>query len=162
MTHQDDAFARHHFFTSDKFMIFEFVIAADEELKFLEHVATKGYRIRPTNVICLMGYDRTLQPGPSPSKKTRWRKKQCLPNLRCQLLVQDKRLHNHCIFEYIMIRPTSAYKKIYSRQTLGLPFHCVKLALVVGGKKKKQGRIHNKPLLTQVVDALYNRNQSLL
>jgi len=39
-------------------MIFEFVIAADEELKFLEHVATKGYRIRPTNVICLTGYDR--------------------------------------------------------------------------------------------------------
>ena len=57
-THQDDAFARHHFFTSDKFMIFEFVIAADEELKFLERVAT-GYRIRPTNVICLTGYDRT-------------------------------------------------------------------------------------------------------
>ena len=26
-THQDDAFARHHFFTSDKFMIFEFFIA---------------------------------------------------------------------------------------------------------------------------------------
>ena len=65
-------------------------------------------------------------------------------------------------FEYIMIRPTSASKKIYSRQTLGLPFHCLKLALFVGGKKKKQGRIHNKPLLTQVVDALYNRNQSLL
>ena len=130
-------------------MIFEFVIAADEELKILEHVATKGYRIRPTNVICLTGYDRNPA-GPSPSKKTRWRKKQCLPNLRCQLLVQDKRLHNHCIFEYIMIRPTSASKKIYSRQTLGLPFHCLNLALVVGGKKKKQGRIHNKPLLTQV------------
>ena len=134
-THQDDAFARHHFFTSDKFMIFEFVIAADEELKFLEHVVAKGYWIQLTNVICLTGYDRT-QPGPSPSKKTRWRKKQCLPNLRCQLLVQDKRLHNHCIFEYIMIRPTSASKKIYSRQTLGLPFHCLKLALVVGGKKE--------------------------
>ena len=59
-----------------------------------------------------------------------------------------------------MIRPTSASKKIYSCQTLGLPFHCLNLALVVGGKKKKQGRIHNKPLLTQVVDALYNRNQS--
>ena len=59
-------------------MIFEFVIAADEELKFLEHVATKGYRIRPINVICLTGYDRN--PAlPSPSKKTRWRKSNAFP-----------------------------------------------------------------------------------
>ena len=54
-----------------------------------------------------------------------------------------------------MIRPTSASKKIYSRQTLGLPFHCLNLALVVGEKKNKRERIHNKPLLTQVVHALY-------
>ena len=49
-------------------MIFEFVIAADEELKFLERVATKGYRIRPTNVICLTGYDRNPA-GPSARKQ---------------------------------------------------------------------------------------------
>ena len=58
-SHQDDAFARHHFFTSDKFMIFEFVIAADEELKFLEHVATKGYRIRPHDVISMSDIPQT-------------------------------------------------------------------------------------------------------
>ena len=134
ISHQDDTFVHYYTFYKQQIQDFWFVIDADEELKFLERVATKGYRICPTNIICLTGYDRNPA-GPSPSKKTRWRKKQCLPNLRCQLLVQDKGLHNHCIFEYIMIRPTSASKKIYSRQTLGLPFHCLNLALVVGGKK---------------------------
>ena len=44
-----------------------------------------------------------------------------------------------------------------SRPTLSL----LKVGTSCWGKKK-QGRIHNKPLLTQVVHALYNRNQSLL
>ena len=59
-------------------MIFEFVIAADEELKFLERVATKGYRIRPTNVICLTGYDQT-QPGSSLARKQDGEKRNAFP-----------------------------------------------------------------------------------
>ena len=41
-------------------------------------------------------------------------KQQCLPNLRCQLLLQDKHPNNYCIFKYIMIVPTSAFQKIYN------------------------------------------------
>ena len=102
------------------------------------------------------------QPDLARARKQDGEKSNAFPTYAASSMVQDKRLHNHFIFEYIMIRPTSASKKIYSRQTLGLPFHCLNLALVVGEKKNKQERIHNKPLLTQVVDALYNRNQSLL
>ena len=60
-------------------MIFEFVIAADpEELKFLEHVATKGYRIRPTNVICLTGYDE-IQPDLARARKQDGEKSNAFP-----------------------------------------------------------------------------------
>ena len=57
-----------------------------------------------------------------------------------------------------MIRPTSGSKKIHSLQTLGLPFHRFKLALVIWGSRDA---FINKPLLTQVVQALFTRNQNL-
>ena len=53
-------------------------------------------------------------------------KQQCLPNLRCQLLLQDKHPNTYCIFKYIMIGPTSAFQKIYNRRTLGLLLRCLK------------------------------------
>ena len=53
-------------------------------------------------------------------------KQQCLPNLRRQLLLQDKHPNNYCIFKYIMIVPTSAFQKIYNRRTLGLLLRCLK------------------------------------
>ena len=133
ISHQDDTFVHYYTFYKRQIQDFWFVIDADEELKLLKHVATKGYRIRPPNVISLMGNDQT-QPTPSPSKKTIQRKKQCLC---CQLLVQDKHLRNYCIFEYSMIRPTSVSQKIYSCQTLGLPFHCLKFPLVLGKKRSR-------------------------
>ena len=64
------------------------------------------------------------------------KKKQRLPNLCSQLLVQDTYLHNYCIFEYSINRPTSASTKIHSRQSPSRPFHRSKLALILGKKSE--------------------------
>ena len=71
-------------------------------------------------------------------KQNKIGKQQCLPNLRRQLLLQDKHPNNYCIFKYIMIVPTSAFQKIYNRRTLGLLLRCLKLALGPGEKKKQR------------------------
>ena len=65
-------------------------------------------------------------------KKTRLRKFQCLPNLRIQLLSQNKQLNKYCIVKYSKIRPIPVCKKIYNHRTLGLLLHGLKLALRLG------------------------------
>ena len=50
-------------------------------------------------------------------------------------------LKQYCIFERIIIRPTSASMKIYISQTLGLPFYCLKFPQVL--KKKKEAGAHS-------------------
>ena len=102
--------------------------------KLLKHMAVKGCRICQADIISLTGL--TAQPGSSLSKKTKSRKQQCLPNLHSQLLVQDKYLHNYCVFEYNMMKPTFVSRKFHSHQTLGLPLHRIQLDL---GLEKKAG-----------------------
>ena len=85
-------------------------------------------------------------------------KQQCLPNLRRQLLLQDKHPNNYCIFKYIMIVPTSAFQKIYNRRTLGLLLRCLKWALGPG-EKKKQREIS---ISAQFVHARFTRKMYIL
>ena len=85
-------------------------------------------------------------------------KQQCLPNLRRQLLLQDKHPNTYCIFKYIMIGPTSAFQKIYNRRTLRLLLRCLKWALGPG-EKKKQREIS---ISAQFVHAHFTRKMYIL
>ena len=53
--------------------------------------------------------------------------------------------HTYCIFKYSLIRPTSAFKKIHNRHTLGLLLNRLKLALFLEGKKVEE-QYNNKPI----------------
>ena len=97
----------------------------------LDHVDLNFWRELPNRIRPTTSYPWRRE------TKQDW-KQQCLPNLRRQLLLQDKHPNNYCIFKYIMIVPTLAFQKIYNRRTLGLLLRCLKLALGPGGKKEAE------------------------
>ena len=117
-----------------------FLIGADEELNLPKHVAIKGIGYAHP-----MSYLWWALTGPRPDLPQA--RKQDGENNAASSLYKDKYLRNYYIFEYNMIRPTSVSKEIHSHQTLGLPFHCLKLALVLGGKK--EAGMHSKTNLSQ-------------
>ena len=74
-------------------------------------------------------------------KQNKIGKKQCLPSLwRSSCYKTNTYTNNYCIIKYIMIGPTSVFKKNYNRHTLGLLLLCLKVALGPGGKKRSSCR----------------------